>query len=78
MATRTAKESNMKIAYEENGISKEREANAEELAYIQSAQADAAESKKAELSAIKDRATAKAALLEKLNISSDEAKLLLA
>jgi len=68
----------MKIAYEENGISKEREANAEESAYILSAQADAAESKKVELAKIEERATAKAALLEKLNISLDEAKLLLA
>ena len=49
MATLTVKENTMIISYEENGVSINRDATAEEIAYIKSAQADAAESKKTEL-----------------------------
>ena len=67
----------MIISYEENGVSKEREATIEEVAYIKSAQADAAESKKAELAEIASRAKAKADLLDRLGITAEEAALLL-
>jgi hypothetical protein len=77
MPTLTVKENTMIISYEENGISKDREATAEEAAYIKSAQAEAAESKKIELDQIAARAKSKAALLAKLGITAEEAALLL-
>jgi len=49
MVTQTVKENTMIISYEENGVSIDREATAEEAAYIESAQAEAAKSKKTEL-----------------------------
>ena len=67
----------MIIAFEENGISKERQATAEEMAYIEAAQADAQTSKDLELAELENKAKAKAALLNRLGITADEAKLLL-
>ena len=66
----------MIITYMQNGESKQREATAEEIAYIESAQADAQASKLIELEQIAEKSTAKAALLERLGITSDEAALL--
>ena len=67
----------MIIAYEEDGISKEREATAEEIAYIEAAQADAQVSKKAELAELASKAKAKAEVLDRLGITADEAALLI-
>jgi len=67
----------MIIAYEEDGISKEREATVAEEKIILAAQADAAVVKAAEIAAAEAKATAKAALLAKLGITAEEAKLLL-
>jgi hypothetical protein len=67
----------MIIAFEENGISKEREATAEEIAYIADAQAEAQAAKAEEQSILSQRALDKAALLERLGITDEEAKLLL-
>ena len=61
----------------ENGESKQREATAEEIEYIESVQAAVAESKKIEENEIAAKTKAKSALLEKLGITADEAKLLL-
>ena len=77
MATNSKEMKKMIIAYVEDGVSKQREATAEEVAYIESAQADAQAAKAIELEALHKRAEAKAALLEKLGITEDEAKLLL-
>ena len=67
----------MLISYSENGESKQREANADEAAYIKSVQDDAAAIKELENAEIKSMATAKAALLTKIGITADEAALLL-
>jgi hypothetical protein len=67
----------MIIAYDDNGVSKEREATAAEKKIIIAAQADAAITKEIEIAEAQARATAKAALLDKLGITVDEAKLLL-
>jgi hypothetical protein len=77
MATNSKKEGKMIIAYVEDGVSKQREATAEEIAYIESAQADAQAAKAGELAELAKKAQAKAALLERLGITSDEAALLL-
>jgi hypothetical protein len=61
----------------ENGESKQREATTEEIEYIESAQAEALASKKIEQNEILIKENAKLALLEKLGITADEAKLLL-
>ena len=55
----------------------EREATAEEAAQIKKDQDAAKAAKKAEEIAVADKATAKAALLERLGITADEAALLL-
>jgi hypothetical protein len=68
----------MIIAYHENGESKQREATADEVAYIQETQAEAIATIEAKAAADAAQATAKAALLERLGITADEAKLLLA
>jgi len=65
------------IAYNEDGISKEREATAAEKKIILDTQADAAIAKAAEIAEGQAKATAKAALLSKLGITAEEAKLLL-
>ena len=78
MATATVKGSTMKIAFEENGIRKEREATAEEIAYLEAAQAEAAEAKAAELAEVAAQAEAKAEILDRLGITAEEAALLLA
>jgi len=65
------------IAYNEDGISKEREATAAEKKIILDTQADAAIAKAAEIAEGQAKATAKAALLAKLGITAEEAKLLL-
>ena len=67
----------MIIAYNEDGISKEREATAAEKKIIIDAQADAAVVKAAEIAQAEAKATAKAALLSKLGITAEEARLLL-
>jgi hypothetical protein len=67
----------MIIAYYENGESKHREATAEETAYLEATQAEALTKKQAQDDADLAQANAKAALLERLGITSDEAKLLL-
>ena len=67
----------MLITFMENGESKQREATAEEIEYIESVQAAVAESKKIEENEIAAKTKAKSALLEKLGITADEAKLLL-
>jgi len=77
MATNSKEVGKMFIAYVEDGISKQREATAEEIAYIESAQADAQAAKIVELAQMSKKAEAKAALLERLGITADEAALLL-
>jgi hypothetical protein len=67
----------MIIAYQEDGISKERKASAEEIAHIEAAQSEAQASKELELAEIAEKAAAKAALFERLGITADEAALLL-
>ena len=67
----------MIITYIENGESKQREATIDEIAYLKSAQADAQAEKEAELAEIAAKAEAKAALLDRLGITAEEAALLL-
>jgi hypothetical protein len=67
----------MLIAYSQNGESKQRKATDDEITYLKSAQADAQSEKDAELAEIAAKAEAKAALLERLGITADEAALLL-
>ena len=67
----------MLISYYENGESKQREATAEEIAYIESAQAEALAAKQAQEQADIAKANAKAAILDRLGITADEAALLL-
>ena len=67
----------MIIAYDDNGVSKEREATAAEKKIIIDAQADAAIAKAAEIAEAEAKAIAKAALLSKLGITAEEARLLL-
>ena len=64
----------IKIVNAETGEEIEREMNAEELAQLEKDKATVA----AQSAAENAEATAKAALLEKLGITADEAKLLLA
>jgi hypothetical protein len=69
----------MKIA-EINGITDsiiERDATPEEVALIEEEQNERAEAKAVEEAAEAERASAKAALLDRLGITADEAKLLL-
>jgi hypothetical protein len=69
----------MKIT-EINGITDsiiERDATPEEIALIEEEQNERAEAKAAEEAAEAERAIAKAALLNRLGITADEAKLLL-
>jgi hypothetical protein len=68
----------MIISYVENGISKERVATPSEEKHIKEMQAMAQLSKDAELAELASRDEAKAALLNRLGITEDEAKLLLA
>jgi hypothetical protein len=75
MATATH---NYLIAYSEDGESKQRQATPEEAANIEAAQAEATESIAKQLAEANTKAIAKAALLERLGITADEAKLLLA
>lgn len=67
----------MIIAYEENGISKEREATAEEIAYIEAAQAEAQAAKAIEEAQLSAKASTRAAVLEKLGLTSEELEALL-
>ena len=67
----------MLISYSENGESKQREATKAEAAYLESAQNDAAIAKEAELAELAAKAEAKAALLDRLGITAEEATLLL-
>jgi hypothetical protein len=75
MATKTVKGNPMIIAYEENGVSKEREATAEEKVLIVAAQAEAQESKNAELSILAQRDAALAKLTA-LGLTLDDLKAL--
>lgn len=68
----------MLISYYENGESKHREATAEEIAYIEATQAEALAAKQAQEEADIAKANAKAIILDRLGITADEAKLLLA
>jgi len=68
----------MIIAYEENGVSKEREATAEEITYLEDAQIAAQAAKAEEETAAALKAEAKAGLLARLGITAEEAELLLA
>lgn len=67
----------MIITYIEDGESKQREATAEEIAYIESAQAEAQASKAIEEAAAAEKAAAKAAVLTKLGLTADELAALL-
>lgn len=67
----------MLISYEENGVSKEREATPEEAAYIAEAQAAAQAAKAEEITNAALRAEQKAGLLARLGITAEEAELLL-
>jgi hypothetical protein len=67
----------MIITYIENGESKQREATKEEIAYIESVQADAQAEKVIELAELASKAEAKAALLDRLGITAEEAQLLI-
>jgi hypothetical protein len=67
----------MIIAYEEGGISKERKATADEITSIELAQSEAAEAKKDELAQIAAHSKAKANLLDRLELTAEEAALLL-
>ncbi len=67
----------MIIAYEENGISKERQATDEEIAYLEAAQAEAQAAKLIEEAAAAEKAAAKAAVLTKLGLTADELAALL-
>ena len=66
----------MIITYIENGESKQREATAEEIEYIESAQKDSETAKSKENAESLSKAKAKAALLDRLGITADEAALL--
>jgi hypothetical protein len=78
MAIRTAKEQiTMLIAYDENGVSKQRQATEDEIAYIEAAQKEAQDVDVMLQNEADQKATAKAALLDKLGITAEEAKLLL-
>ena len=68
---------NLIITYIEDGESKQREATPEEIAVIEAAQADAQAAKAEEEATANQRAVDKAALLERLGITDEEAKLLL-
>jgi len=68
---------NMIITYIEDGESKQREATPEEIAVIEAAQADAQAARAEEQSILSQRASDKAALLERLGMTDEEAKLLL-
>jgi hypothetical protein len=65
------------ISYSENGESKQREATPEEIAYLEKSQADALAAKELELAELAAKKEAKAALLDRLGMTEDEAKLLL-
>jgi vacuolar-type H+-ATPase subunit E/Vma4 len=65
------------ISYSENGESKQREATKDEAAYLKSAQDDASMAKEAEMAELAAKAEAKAALLDRLGITAEEATLLL-
>lgn len=67
----------MLISYFEDGQSKHREATTEEIAYIEAAQAEALALKVAQAEADAAQTAAKSALLTRLGITADEAKLLL-
>jgi len=67
----------MIITYIEDGESKQREATAEEIAYIKSAQAEAQAAKAIEEAEIAEKALAKAAVLAKLGLTPDELAALL-
>jgi hypothetical protein len=67
----------MIIAYQENGISKEREATAEEYAAITQLQQEYAQKRAAELAKAEADIIAKNNLLERLGITAEEAALLL-
>jgi hypothetical protein len=78
MDTKTVKELIiMFIAYDENGVSKQRQATADEIAYIESAQKEAQGVDLMLENEAAKKAAAKATLLNKLGITSDEAALLL-
>ena len=66
----------MIIAYEENGVSKQRNATEEEIAYIAAAQKEAQDIDQTLQTEAAAKAAAKAALLAKLNITPEEAALL--
>jgi len=76
MATKTVKGEVMIIAYEENGVSKQRNATEEEIAYIAAAQKEAQDIDQILQTEAAAKAAAKAALLAKLNITPEEAALL--
>ena len=67
----------MLIAYDENGVSKQREASEDEIAYIDSAQKEAQAVDVMLKNEAAKKATAKTALLDRLGITAEEAKLLL-
>jgi hypothetical protein len=67
----------MIISYYENGESKHREATPDEIAYIETTQAEALATKQAQDEADAAKATAKLDLLNRLGITADEAALLL-
>lgn len=67
----------MIIAYDENGVSKQREATEEEIAYLEEAQAAAQATADEEATDAALRAEQKAGLLERLGITAEEAELLL-
>jgi hypothetical protein len=67
---------NMIITYIENDESKQREATAEEIEYIESAQKESQTAKSKENAESVLKAKAKADLLERLGITADEAALL--
>jgi hypothetical protein len=67
----------MIISYDDNGISKEREATAEEVAYIEEAQAAAQAAKAEEITNAALKTEQKAGLLARLGITAEEAELLL-
>lgn len=71
------KGANMLIAFDENGISKSREATAEEIEYIQTVQAEAAEAKKIEIAEREAFLSQRKAIAERLGLTADELKILL-
>lgn len=68
----------MIITYIEEGISKQREANAEEVEYLEAAQADAQKAKSIEEAEKSAKAAAKQAVYDKLGLTADEVQALLA